>query len=227
MKIQHSGPQLITMLLVIFLSILINTGCDGKCMKSADLTMPEFINGSIKVADEFNYTVVSGVDYPLGTSVIITNTINEFYSVVRKNPFTNMPIVFYWNINSPPPFFVGAPPPNNPLQIGETVYIHKCVFNNKFDPDCFFQKASESKTQMTVVVKVENGVVVDSQTQQETTPELAPGEYKVLNFPVKVNALGMYEIQFNVNADHSVPESDTTNNIYVVRPTDNLGAGGK
>lgn len=210
----------------LYIPLIILTGCDGKCVKSADLTIPLYINGSIKVADEISYTVVGGIDYPYGTSVFLTNTVNEFYSVIRQNPFTNAPIVFYWNVYSPPPFFIFGAPPNNPLQVGETVYIHKCVYNNNFDTDCLFKKASSSKTEMKMVVKVENGEIVDTQIKDDDTPELAPGEYKVLTFPITVNALGVYEIQFTVNSDNSVPESDTSNNVYIVRPTDNLGAGG-
>jgi len=205
---------------------LILQSCDGKCIKSADLTMPPYINGTVKVADETINTFIGSINYPFGTGVYLINSVNEFYSVVRKNPFTNTPVIFYWNINTPPPFFVNAPPPNNPLQVGETVNIHRCVFNNNFDMDCFFKKAEPSKTEMKMVVKVENGVIVDSQVKEAETPELAPGAYEVLTFPVQVNALGSFEFSFTVNADHSASESDTSNNIFITRPTDDLGAGG-
>jgi len=221
----NENKPCLNILLMLGLSIFISS-CDGKCEEKPDLVIPPFINGSVQVANEFRYTVVGGLDYPSGTQVFLSNTTNEFYSVVRSNPFNGQPLVFYWNINSPPPFFQGANYPNQPLQIGEEVFVHRCVFNQSFpDFDCLTKDASSSKTEMKVVVKVQNGQIVDEQIKTEQTPSIPAGQYRVASFPIIINGLGTYELKFKTNADELVDERDFTNNEYIEDPSKNLGGG--
>lgn len=202
------------------------SSCDGECNESPDLIIPELINGQVVVANEYRHTVVGGFEYPFGTTVFLNNTVNEFFSLVRMNPVNGWPIVFYWNIHSPPPFFLGAPPPYHFLQPGEVVLIHRCVLNQAFpDFDCLTGTAGPSKTEVKVIVKVENGEIIDEQVGEQVTPSIPPGEYRVVSFPVVINQYGIYELIFTTNSDGTVEERDGGNNVvYLERP--NLGAGG-
>lgn len=219
--------QRLTFLLTLVVFALQNWHCgDGECTKKPDLVIPQFVSGQVQVAYETRYTVVGGFDYPYGGPVFLTNTINEFYSVVRTNPQTGGPLVFYWNVHSPPPFYSNAPPPYNWLEEGEEVTVHRCVYNKAFpDIDCLTKSAQPSKTQLDVYIKVENGKIVDTQRKEALTPEIPAGQYRVVSFPIKFSYTGVYDLEFTANADNSVEESDTTNNKYVDRGKVNLGTG--
>jgi len=202
--------SLIFMTIILLLSSLI--ACDGECEELPDLVIPEFVTGKIPVAIEYNYTVLAGIDYPNGTGVSLENTVNEFYSVTRYDQWAN-PIVFYWNVDSPPPFYWGAPAPNNLLQAGEQVTVHKCVLNQgRIDFDCLLNTAEASKTKFSVRHKVVNGEIVDEQVVKEDTPSIPAGEYRVVSFPLTIKENGSYEFRFKANADNTIAERDTTNN---------------
>lgn len=219
-----SRVSLLTLLVVLAFQ---NWHCgDGVCTDKPDLVIPEFVTGQVQVAYETRYTVVGGLDYPYGGPVYLFNTVNEFYSVVRTNPQTGGPIVFYWNVHSPPPFYNNANPPNNWLEEGEDVTVHRCVYNKAFpDLDCLTKNAKTSKTQLEVKIKVENGKIVDTQKIEALTPEIPAGQYRVVSFPIKFSYTGVYDLEFTANADNSIEESDTTNNKYIDRGKVNLGTG--
>ena len=78
---------------------------------------------------------------------------------------------------------------------------------------------------MKVVVKVQNGQIVDEQIKTQETPSIPAGQYRVVSFPIIINGLGTYELKFKANADESVDERDFTNNEYIEDPSQNLGGG--
>ena len=193
------------------------------CEEEADLVIPEFIYGTVQVAQETGYTVIGLQEYPFGSPVFLSNSKNEFYSVKRINPFTGIVVTFYWNVNSPPPFFFGAPPPIHPLQLGEEITVHRCVFNQEMpDFNCLFKSASPSKTEMRTRIRIANGEVVEMNPVSSNTPSIPAGEYRVTSFPIKVGYQGNYQLTFKANSDGSIVERDTSNNTYIERSTNNL-----
>lgn len=208
------------LILVFIIIALIVYSCDCECDSRPDLQIPKILTANMQVAQEFRHTVLgNNQDYPWGTSVIVfAGQPNEFYSVERTDAW-GQPIVFYWNKLNPPPFQSFAKYPYNLLQKGETVYVHRCIFNYApIDFDCLFKASEPSNTKMKMIVKVENGQIVQSVVkpdQVQQTPSISSGGYQVTTFPVVVNEFGDYSIDFHANFDNQVDERDTTNNNAV------------
>lgn len=215
-------PRIIHMLFLAQLALI--CCCDGECNNEPDLVIPEIITGTWFQNTPYRVIVGNQILAP-GSPIIFNNSINEFYSLRRYDANIGNYVNFFWNYHTPPPFQKGAPAPFNLLQIGEEVMVHRCVLNKKLiDFDCF-KSASKSRTRLKVVVKVQDGRIVDKQEGIQETPEIPPGQFVIVSFPIKINELGTYELQFEANYGGTVTERNTNNNIYIVRPTQNLGAG--
>jgi len=218
--------------LLVFALLCCSSCTDDECIEEADLVIPNFISGQqVFMKSEFNYTIINEngyfMHYPYGTNLYVYNgSINEFYSVTRTNPYTGLPVTFYWNALSPPPWFFpynANVPGGYPLQNFETVNIYKFVYNAALpDVDCLFKSAGESKTVLEAnIIKIVNGEITETEVEEHTAPteEIGPLQYKLVRFPIVLKPGGVYEsFTFKANADNSVPERDLENNEFITRP---------
>jgi hypothetical protein len=216
-------------LITLFVLLISQTSCDFWNTTTAkrekpDLLMPEFISGSVLVASEMRYTFIQNAmynrwdQYPYGLPVYITNTANEFYSLERIDPATGIRIVFYWQSFGPAlPFHESNAAPFHPLQEGEIVKVHRCVFNQTTQyVDYAESSAGRSSTRAEITVRV-SGQQIEQSTNKIPTAPIPPGSYTVIEFPITVNINGEYSINFEVDTDDEVDEESNTNNNYIER----------
>jgi hypothetical protein len=130
-------------------------------------------------------------------------------------------MVFYWNIDNPPPFTIFyIDPIFRPLEIGEKFKIYRFITNvGQTNGDT--ESAGKSKTNFKRVVKVEGGEIVDDNVKIKTN-EIYPGEYVLLSQEYTYEGFGYYQFEFTVDVDNEVPERDESNNHYVERETEGL-----
>lgn len=160
---------------------------------------------------------------PNTTVNIFPNSKNEFFSVQRKDSYSGIEYSIYWQSSFVP--FIDTKDPNSifrPLSDNEEIYVYNCVFVRSNNLSCFLKTARPvTKTKMYVVVKVENGKVVNEQTIFEDAKkdigQIDTYGYYLSTLKAKVKAKGDYTFDIIANADSSDAESNYTDNNYVTK----------
>ena len=211
--------------LISLLSSFTLGGCDCEedCFGDPNLVYYPFINNII-IEGPSQFPIFIGPNYwPAGTSVVAINSINRFFSLERYNQF-GVPVKFYWNELTPPPFNFSGDPLFSFLKEGEIVNYYVVIHNDKFgDLSCIFAEAKVIESVLSVRYRVQGGQVVGSQTIKEKRYEVPAGQFAVFKFPILFNGTGEYELDLNFSST-GFTEIDTTDNNYNII-LDNLGSG--
>lgn len=211
---------------LLILSIISITffGCPKDCFEDPNLIAPPFVNNVIVKQNSPEPIYIGQQFFPYGSSIIAFNSINRFFSLTRTNQF-GVPITFWWNEQTPPPFSPLGVPPFNPILEGEMITYHVTIFNNKVgEIGCIFESAREIESILKVRVRAMDGEIVGTQTITQTKFDVPAGQYAVFGFPFTYEGDGNYELNVRFSADGLI-ETDTIDNNYNVELM-NLGSGG-
>lgn len=204
------------------------TGCKPCKIGDFNYSIPPTIPGSIqsvvlKIENNPSFISSSGfgpIYYNPGTTIYLNRFAkNEFFSIQRWDPAIGSNIVIYWisdfipfNKNNPNPIF-------RDLKNGEEIQVYNCVFIQSSHLSCLFKSKPKSKTKLSVIVKVQNGSVVDTQTSKTDDNEnsLKTYGYYLSNHKAIVRTKGEYFFEIVANSDSLSGERDYNDNKYIVR----------
>lgn len=184
--------------------------CD-ECFEDANLWFPDQVT-NVEIARSYGPTYVSGVYYPSGTIVGVTNnvyTFNEFFSVKRYMPEVGQQVTFFWNRNTPPNF--------TSLEEGEMITYYKTVVNQRVDNslECVFQEVEEVKSILDVKVRTVNGEIEGTRTVEKTIFNIPSGKYGTFNFEFEFFACGNYEFDITLDPEGQLNETSIIDNNYL------------
>nr|WP_321411283.1 hypothetical protein [uncultured Allomuricauda sp.] len=205
-----------SILLFVLLSISSNSCCwfneDAckDCFEKANLFFPSTVS-NLQITRTFQPTYIGFQFYPQGTVVgVLPNVIafNEFFSIEREMPGTNIKVIYFWNRDTPPAF--------TDLQEGELITFYKTVVNRRIDNsvDCIFQTAEEVKSILDVKIKAENGEEVGRRTVEQTIFNIPAGQYATFNFEFEYLVCGNYEFNIEIDPEGRLTETSVKDNNF-------------
>lgn len=199
---------------ILFISLfifLLQQSCRKDCYEDPELVIWKSVQNILLKDFNQGMTYIGYQYYPSGTPVIVSVSVNLFYSIVRRNPISGSPITFFWSESVLPAISPGSPCPFSELQNGETVTCYFAVFNTRpnFNFDCIVKEAKEVKSTIDVVVKVENGKIVQTKKVQQTQYNVPAGKYAVFNLPIEYQGPGMYNLNLAFDLNGKLVATDT------------------
>lgn len=189
---------------------LIDPNSCEECFEDANLWFPIYVY-NVEIARSLTPTYVNGVYYPNGTVISAGNmaTYNEFFSVVKYEPFLGQNVTFFWNRNTPPGF--------TNLLDGEHITFYKTVVNTRQDNsiDCLFQEVEEVKSILEVRVRTnDTGEIIGTRQVERTIFNIPSGQYGTFDFTFEFISCGNYEFDIQIDPEGQLNETSITDNNY-------------